>query len=84
MFAGNHTIAVIKGHESYEVLQSACATVFGQVNKLVEEGKISCIDGKEVPVVLHLGGDYKLSYALQIVCNNFHNPIMHLYVNIEV
>ena len=30
-FKGNHTRAVIKRHESYELLQSSCVTVFNQV-----------------------------------------------------
>ena len=56
---GNHTVAVIKGQESYELLQTSCATVFKQDNEIIKEGKVS-IDGRDIPVELFLGGDYKV------------------------
>jgi len=54
----NHTVAVIKGHESYDPLKSSCKDVFGYMNQLLDDGKIS-IDGKDIPVEIFLGGDYK-------------------------
>lgn len=58
-YTGNHTVAVIKGHESYDVLKSSCKDVFGYVNKLLHDGKMS-IDGEDIPVEILLGGDYKV------------------------
>ena len=45
---GNNAVAVIKGHESYEVLQSSCSTIFHQVNNVIDKGKVS-VEGKDVP-----------------------------------
>ena len=56
---GNHTIAVIKGHESYGLLKESCRDVFDSVNKLIRDGKI-CVNGKDIPVEIYLGGDYKV------------------------
>ena len=50
---------MIKGDESYEVLQSSCSTVFSQVNELIKKGQVS-INGKDVPIEVFLGGDYKV------------------------
>ena len=55
---GNRAIVVIKGHESYELLQSSCVNVFNQVNNLIDKGKVS-IDGKDIATEVFLGGDYK-------------------------
>lgn len=61
---GNHTIAIIKGHESYELLKTSCSTIFEQVNKLVDEKKIE-VNGISIPVEVYLGGDYKVySYIM--------------------
>ena len=51
---GNHTVAVIKGNESYDLLKTSCKNVFGYINKLLDDGKIS-IDGKDIPVEILLG-----------------------------
>lgn len=58
-YTGNHTVAVIKGHESYDLLKSSCKDVFGYVNKLLHDGKMS-INGEDIPVEILLGGDYKV------------------------
>ena len=60
---GNHAVAVIKEQESYELLQSSCATLFNQVNNLIEKGKVS-IEGKDVPDEVFLGGDYDYYWRL--------------------
>ena len=52
-------MAVIKGQESYEVLQSSFAIFFQQVNNVIDRGKVS-VEGKDVPVDVYLGGDYKV------------------------
>lgn len=59
IYSGNHTVAIIKGHESYELLQKSCSKVLSQVNKLVESKKIT-MDGKDIPVEVYVGGDYKV------------------------
>ena len=62
-YTGNHTVAVIKGHESYDLLKSSGKDVFSYINKLIDDGNI-CIDGKEIPIDIYLGGDYKVYYFL--------------------
>ena len=59
LITGNNVVAVIKGPESYEVLQSSCSTIFQQVNNVIDRGKVS-VEGKDVPVDVFLGGDYKV------------------------
>ena len=62
-YTGNHTVAVIKGHESYDLLKSSGKDVFSYINKLIDNGNI-CIDRKEIPTDIYLGGDYKVNYFL--------------------
>jgi hypothetical protein len=52
-------IAVIKGHEDYNLLKASCSKIFSCINRLVKAGKIN-IKGKDVPVEFYLGGDYKV------------------------
>ncbi|XP_078347604.1 uncharacterized protein LOC144632757 [Oculina patagonica] len=56
--SGNHTIALVKGHEEYGPLKEGLKNVCHSVNQLVEKGYIE-IDGKKVNLHFHLGGDYK-------------------------
>ena len=60
---GNHSVAVIKGHESYDLLKTSCKDVFVSVNKLIDDGKIS-IDGKDIQVEILLAGDYKVYHVI--------------------
>jgi len=62
-YTGNHTVAVIKGHENYDLLKSSGKDVFSYINKLIDDGNI-CIDGKEIPIDIYLGGDYNVYYFL--------------------
>ena len=57
---GNHTVAVIKGKECYEILQSSCSKIFSDVNKIVADGAIKLDESQEIPVEMCLGGDYKV------------------------
>ncbi len=63
MHVGNHTVALIKGHESYDILKRSCSKIFDDINKLIRAGKIKIKD-KEVPVEIFLGGDYKVKIYL--------------------
>ena len=58
LITGNNAVAIINGQESYEILQSSCSTIFHQVNNVIDKGKVS-VEGKDVPVDVFLGGDYK-------------------------
>jgi len=62
-YTGNHTVAVIKGHESYDLLKSSGKDVFSYINKLIDDGNM-CVDGKEIPTDIYLGGDYKVNYFI--------------------
>ena len=61
VLTGNHTIAVVKGKEEYEVLKESLTNVINDVNSLVNDGEIT-VDGKTVEVDFYLGGDYKVNY----------------------
>ena len=55
---GNHSIAIIKGGESYESLLSF-KPVLDNINKVVTQGNISIKD-KVYSLEFFLGGDYKV------------------------
>ena len=55
---GNHSIAVIKGVESYESLKSF-KPVLDTINKLVKQGTVS-VKGKVYSLEFFLEGDYKV------------------------
>ena len=55
---GNHTIAVVKGKEDYDLLRECFADVFRDINEVVTEKKID-LDGETVNLEFFLGGDYK-------------------------
>ena len=56
---GNYTIAVIKGNESYDLIKTSCSNIFKDVNQIVKDSAVD-IDGKKIPLEMHLGGDYKV------------------------
>ena len=53
------TVAVIKGHEDYDILKRSCSKIFDDINKLIRAGVIKIKD-KDVPIEIFLGGDYKV------------------------
>jgi hypothetical protein len=54
----NHTVAVIKGQESYEILKCSCSVLFKSINKIIRDGKIN-VDGQDILVDIHID-DYKV------------------------
>ena len=78
--AGNHTVAVIKGEESYEALESF-KPVLDDINKLIQHNKIE-IAGKSYSLEFFLGGDYKV-YTIHTGCMStmtyYNIVIMHMY-----
>ena len=57
--SGNHTIAVVKGHEDYRTLSDGLKNVIDAVNTLIDDGYM-LIDDRRVNLHFHLGGDYKV------------------------
>jgi hypothetical protein len=57
---GHHTVAIIKGHESYELLERSCSKIFKQINILVRNKTVT-VNGTNIPVEVYLGGDYKVN-----------------------
>ncbi|CAB4001860.1 Hypothetical predicted protein, partial [Paramuricea clavata] len=55
---GSHTIGIVKGQESYDLLKNSFSDIFSVVNDIIKEGKIR-VDDIDVPVEIFLGGDYK-------------------------
>jgi len=68
-FAGNHTIAVVKGKEDHNTLRESLANVIQDVNKLVEDGEIN-VDGQTVQLEFFLGGDYKVNDLFKLLEKN--------------
>ena len=78
-YTGNHTVAVIKGHESYDLLKSSGKDIFSYINKLIDDGNIY-IDGKEISTDIYLGGDYKVYYFLL----SFTDSLTEKYFSINI
>ncbi len=57
---GHHTVAIIKGQESYELLERSCSKIFKQVNILVKNKTVT-VNGTNIPAEVYLGGDYKVN-----------------------
>lgn len=55
---GNHTIAIVKGSESYNTLNESFGMVFNEINNLINEKQITINDSK-FNLEFFLGGDYK-------------------------
>ena len=53
-------MAIIKGQESYKLLERSCSEIFKPVNMLVKNKTIT-VNGTEIPVEVYLGGDYKVN-----------------------
>lgn len=69
---GNHTVAIVKGEESYELLEKSCSKIFMQVNNLIKDKEITVNDIK-IPIELYMGGDYKveaITFHLKNIYNN--------------
>ena len=57
--SGNHTVATVKGSESYNTLKEALGSVFSEINDTIKKGHIVANESK-YHVEFFLGGDYKL------------------------
>ena len=55
---GNHTIAVVKGKEDYDVLKHCFRDVFNDINDMLREKKLD-LGEDTVNLEFFLGGDYK-------------------------
>lgn len=55
----NHTIAVVKGKEEYQLLKTSLANVINEETSVCREGAVE-VKGKKVKIQLYLGGDYKV------------------------
>ena len=63
---GSHTVGVVKGQESYELLKESFSELFSAIDKIVKEGKIT-VDECEIPVEIFLGGDYKVLVIINVM-----------------
>jgi hypothetical protein len=56
LLIGSHTIAVVKGQESYELLKNSFSDLFGTVNRIIKEEKMTVCE-RDIPVeIFFLGG----------------------------
>ena len=58
LLSGTHALAIVKAKEDYETLRDSFANVIADVNKLIANKQVT-IDGRQVPIDIFLGGDYK-------------------------
>ena len=58
MSSSNHTIATVKGSESYDTLKEAFGLVFSKINDTIKKGHIVANES-QYNVEFFLGGDYK-------------------------
>ena len=63
LFLGNHTIAIVKSKEDYDLLKQSLGNVTREVNHLVNKGFLM-IDRNKVELEFYLGGDYKVKFNL--------------------
>ena len=56
---GNHTVAIVKGSECYQTLQESFATVFNEINELIQDKQPLTINNSSFNLEFFLGGDYK-------------------------
>ncbi len=59
LLIGSHTVAIVKGHECYELLKNSFSDLFGTVNRIIKEGKLT-VCGSDTPVEIFLEGDNKV------------------------
>ena len=60
---GNHTFAVVKGSESYELLSGSLHCVFKELNGIIELGSVA-INGQNIKLDFVLGSDYKVHHSM--------------------
>ena len=65
---GNHTLAVVKASENYEVLKEACGNVFRKINSLNRVKRFK-VGEKTINLELFFGGDYKFLLTVMGVQN---------------
>ena len=56
---GNHTVVIVKGPECYQTLQESFATVFSEINELIQDEQPITINNSSFNLEFFLGGDYK-------------------------
>lgn len=56
--SGNHTVAIVKGSESYSTLKESFSNVFSEINEAIKQGHIT-VNDYEYNLEFFLGGDYK-------------------------
>lgn len=63
---GNYTIAIIKGKESYDVMEEGFAPVLEEINSIVRKGYVM-IGEKRVQVAMYFGGVIKLVLTIIVI-----------------
>ena len=56
--ACHHTVAVVKGQESYELYKTSFTNVFVSINSLFSSKSVE-VNGEKIQVNVCMGGDYK-------------------------
>jgi hypothetical protein len=63
----HHTVAVVNGHESYEMYKCSFRNVFESINSLSYAGHL-VIDDEEIELDICLGVDYKFLRLIMVWC----------------
>ena len=78
---GNHTLAVVKASEKYEVLKEAFGNIFSKINNLntVKRFKV----GEKINLELFFGGGLYVSFNCAELTKCNQQPFMHLVQNTQ-
>lgn len=73
---GTHTIAIVKGRETYETFKTGLKPVLDDINELLHNPVIN-INDKSYTLDIFLGGDYKV-LTFHYTCNTVSENNSHL------
>ena len=68
MLAGNHSIAVVKGYESYETISRAFSAPFHEIDTLLDQGFIQVGESRYL-IEVFFGGDMKVHVLITGISN---------------
>lgn len=74
---GNHTFAIISGHEDYQHLKNGFAPVLEDINALISQPTLH-VNDQELQLSIVLGGDYKVSLIINVAFLNYTSTLQLL------
>lgn len=90
---GNHSIAVVKGHESYEIISRAFSAPFHEIDTLLDHSFIQVGESRYMYLIeVFFGGNMKVQFGIntcisniaslgyQFLCSQFLQMVLGLHV----